>query len=261
MTTSEPGTTTSAPGTTTAPTGTTSAPTAAPAPDAHPAASPDRAVRVRGLGRAYGTTRVLDGLDLDVAEGELVAVVGRSGCGKSTLLRVLAGLDRDAREDVLHVPERVGVVFQEPRLLAWERTWRTVLLSDAPVRAADRPRAVAALAQVGLADLADRRAGTLSGGQAQRVALARALAREPDLLLLDEPFAALDALTRREAHALVRRVRGARPVATVLVTHDVDEAVALADRVLVLADGRVTREVRPGPGAADALLAALGVLV
>lgn len=216
-------------------------------------------VRVRGLRRAYRDRPVLTGLDLDVGDDELVAVVGRSGCGKTTLLRVLAGLDRTGHADELVRPDRVAVVFQEPRLLPWERTWRTVLLADAPVRRADRPRAVAALARVGLADRADQRAGTLSGGQAQRVALARALARDPDLLLLDEPFAALDALTRREAHALVRDVRAARPVATVLVTHDVDEALALADRVVVLAGGRVVHEVRPGPGAAAAVLAALGV--
>ncbi|GEA81510.1 hypothetical protein CUD01_19540 [Cellulomonas uda] len=218
-------------------------------------------VRVRGLRRAYADGRhVLTGLDLDVGAGELVAVVGRSGCGKTTLLRALAGLDRDAHADELVRPDRVAVVFQEPRLLPWERTWRTVLLADEPVRRADRPRAVAALARVGLADRADQRAGTLSGGQAQRVALARALARDPDLLLLDEPFAALDALTRREAHALLREVRAQRPVATVLVTHDVDEASALADRVLVLRDGRLDRGVRPGPGAAEALLTALGVV-
>ncbi|WP_232514454.1 ABC transporter ATP-binding protein [Cellulomonas sp. PSBB021] len=219
------------------------------------------AVRVRGLHRVFadGAPPVLAGLDLDVGADELVAVVGRSGCGKSTLLRVLAGLDGAAHADVLVRPERVGVVFQEPRLLPWERTWRTVLLADAPVRRADRPRAVAALARVGLADVADQRAGTLSGGQAQRVALARALARDPDLLLLDEPFAALDALTRREAHALVREVRAARPVATVLVTHDVDEALALADRVVVLTDGRLVCDTGPHRGARERILASLGV--
>jgi len=218
-------------------------------------------VRVRGLRRAFNGRDVLAGLDLDVPAGACVAVVGRSGGGKSTLLRALAGLDPGARADHLAVADPTAVVFQEPRLLPWEPVWRTVLLGPGPVpRAADRPRALAALAEVGLEHLADAWPLTLSGGEAQRVALARALHREPRVLLLDEPFGALDALTRLGAHALLRDVRAARPVATVLVTHDVDEALTLADEVRVLDGGRLTAAVEPGSSdARGVLLERLGV--
>ncbi|UZN02716.1 ABC transporter ATP-binding protein [Cellulomonas sp. S1-8] len=190
-------------------------------------------MRVRGLRRAFGDREVLAGLDLDVPDGGCVAVVGRSGGGKSTLLRALAGLDPGASADVLDVAAPAAVVFQEPRLLPWEPVWRNVLLGPG-LRRADRPRALAALAEVGLADRADAWPRTLSGGEAQRVAIARALVRAPRVLLLDEPFGALDALTRLAAHALLRDVRAARPVTTVLVTHDVDEALTLGDEVRVL---------------------------
>ncbi|GIG40203.1 ABC transporter ATP-binding protein [Cellulomonas phragmiteti] len=218
-------------------------------------------VRVRGLRRAFGTREVLGGLDLDVAAGACVAVVGRSGGGKSTLLRALAGLDPHASADVLDVAGPAGVVFQEPRLLPWEPVWRNVLLGPGPhPRRSDRPRAVEALAEVGLVDHADAWPLTLSGGEAQRVALARALVRRPRVLLLDEPFGALDALTRLAAHALLRDVRAARPVATVLVTHDVDEALALADEVRVLDGGRLAAAVEPGTAdAREVLLERLGV--
>jgi sulfonate transport system ATP-binding protein len=195
-----------------------------------------QAARLRGLTREFGGRRVLDRLDLDIGRGEFVALIGRSGSGKSTLLRALAGLDREITGE-LTVPGPVAVAFQEPRLLPWRRVQANVALG---LRVAD-PLAVAraALAEVGLTGRAGAWPLTLSGGEAQRAALARALVREPSLLLLDEPFSALDALTRISAHRLVLRLWAHHRPAVLLVTHDVDEALALADRVLVLAGGRI----------------------
>ncbi|XVS64276.1 ABC transporter ATP-binding protein [Actinosynnema sp. CA-299493] len=199
------------------------------------------AVRIRGLVKDFGPRRVLAGLDLDVADGEFVALLGRSGCGKSTLLRVLAGLDPDV-EGTFSVPERVSVAFQQPRLLPWRRVWRNISLG---LRGVDgRSVAAKALAEVRLADHADAWPLTLSGGEAQRVSLARALVREPELLLLDEPFGALDALTRLAMHHLVERLWREHGPAVLFVTHDVDEALLLADRVVVLDEGRIVAEHR-----------------
>jgi sulfonate transport system ATP-binding protein len=200
------------------------------------------AVVVRGLVRRFGDRRVLDGVDLTVRAGEFVALLGRSGSGKSTLLRVLAGLDADVTgEHAVH--GAVSVAFQSPRLLPWRRVWRNIVLG----LPTDDPRATAlrALREVRLADRADAWPNTLSGGEAQRVSLARALVREPDLLLLDEPFAALDALTRLAMHRLVGDLWSVHRPAVLLVTHDVDEALALADRLLVLDDGRIVAEHVP----------------
>ena len=160
------------------------------------------AVRVRGLSKSFlpGPRLVLDGLDLDVLPGEFVALLGRSGSGKTTLLRSLAGLDA-VESGVVTVPPARAAVFQEPRLLPWMRVWRNVSLG-LPAREA-KSAALAALAEVGLGNRADAWPLVLSGGEAQRVALARALTRQPQLLLLDEPFASLDALTRIQMHALV----------------------------------------------------------
>ncbi len=194
------------------------------------------AARVRGLSRAFGERRVLDGLDLDVAPGEFIALIGRSGSGKSTLLRALAGLDRSVTGE-LTVNGTVAVAFQEPRLVPWKRVLANVCLG---LRVADaRAAAGAALAEVGLTERADAWPLTLSGGEAQRASLARALVREPRLLLLDEPFSALDALTTITMHRLVVRLWAHHEPAVLLVTHDVDEALTLADRVLVLAGGRI----------------------
>ncbi|MEC4020303.1 ABC transporter ATP-binding protein [Streptomyces sp. H27-D2] len=203
----------------------------------------DDAVRVAGLTRAFGGRPVIDGLDLTLRSGEFTALLGRSGCGKSTLLRVLAGLDREIEGTVL-VPKRRAVAFQAPRLMPWKRVWRNVLLG-LPGRP-ERAVAERALSEVGLGERSGAWPKTLSGGEAQRASLARALVREPDLLLLDEPFGALDALTRIKAQQLVSELWQRRGCAVLLVTHDVEEALLLADRVLVMEGGRIAYETRTG---------------
>lgn len=197
------------------------------------------AVRVRGLSRAFGARRVIDRLELTIAQGEFVALLGASGCGKSTLLRILGDLDREFEGDV-EVPAKRAVAFQAPRLMPWKRVWHNVVLGlpGAP----DRALAERALAEVGIGHRADVWPKVLSGGEAQRASLARALVREPELLLLDEPFAALDALTRLRAQALVGELWQRHGCAVLLVTHDVEEAVLLADRVLVMKDGVIAHE-------------------
>jgi sulfonate transport system ATP-binding protein len=180
---------------------------------------------------------VLSDLDLDIASGEFVALIGRSGSGKSTLLRALAGLDQEVSGE-LAVDGKVSIAFQEPRLVPWKRVAGNVSLG---LRDPDpQTRAAAALTEVGLADRARAWPLTLSGGEAQRASLARALVRDPSLLLLDEPFSALDALTRIAMHRLVLSLWEHHRPAVLLVTHDVDEALALADRVLVLTAGRIS---------------------
>lgn len=198
------------------------------------------AVHLRGLRRVFGSRAVLDGVDLSIARGEFVALLGASGTGKTTLLRILGALDRADSGTVLVPPVRT-VVFQEPRLVPSRRVLANVTVG-LPRGAATRETGLKALAEVGLEQHADAWPATLSGGEAQRAALARALVREPQLLLLDEPFAALDALTRLRMQDLVGDlVRRHRP-AVLLVTHDVEEAVRLADRVAVLRDGRLVRD-------------------
>ena len=198
-------------------------------------------VRVRGFSRRFGDTVVLRDLDLDIAPGEFVALLGASGSGKTTLLRTLAGLD-PADPGAVSTPASRAVVFQDARLLPWKRVWRNVALGLDGREAAARARA--ALKEVGLDHRLDAWPATLSGGEAQRAALARALVREPRLLLLDEPFAAVDALTRIRMHGLVLALWRAHAPAVLLVTHDVDEAITLADRVLVLEQGRIAAEER-----------------
>ncbi len=198
-------------------------------------------VRLRNFVRCFGENTIISGLNLDIAPGEFVALLGRSGSGKTTLLRTLAGLDDVASQDVV-IPESRAVVFQDARLLPWTRVWQNVALG---LRGGDvRNRAEAALAEVGLGHRLDAWPLTLSGGEAQRTALARALVREPKLLLLDEPFAALDALTRHRMHELVLSLWRAHRPAVLLVTHDVDEAIALSDRILVLDGGQIVAEER-----------------
>ncbi len=226
------------------------------------------AVKVRSLTRRFGGSPVLDGLDLDIAPGEFVALLGRSGSGKTTLLRTLAALD-PVSEGKVSTPERRAVVFQEARLLPWRRVWRNVALG---LRGPDaKRRAVAALGEVELGHRVDAWPLTLSGGEAQRAGIARAMVREPEFLLLDEPFASLDALTRLRMQAMVGALWQRHRCAVLLVTHDVDEALLLADRALVLDHGRLAVEVTidlpwprrasdPGMGALrERLLGALGV--
>ena len=213
------------------------------------ATSIDRpAVSVRRVKRSFGDRVVLAGIDLDIRPGEFVALLGQSGTGKSTFLRALAGLDNGVRGAVT-VPERRAVVFQEPRLMPWKSVWENVVLGQSfkgsrrAGRTAAKSEALRALGEVGLLDHADAWPLTLSGGEAQRVALARSLVRAPELLLLDEPFGALDALTRIRMQALVARLCERYRPAVLLVTHDVDEAIVLAHRILVLRDGRMVTDI------------------
>ncbi|AVR97394.1 ATP-binding cassette domain-containing protein [Pseudoduganella armeniaca] len=219
---------------------------AAPAPawrraDPAPLRRQGAAVTLRGLTKAYGERTVLDAIGLRLAAGEFVAVVGRSGCGKSTLLRTIAGLDAlDGGQVDVGADTTVRMMFQEPRLLPWKTVLDNVALG---LQGAGPHAAAQALGAVGLAERADAWPAELSGGQRQRVALARALVHEPSLLLLDEPLGALDALTRIEMQRLIETLWRKRGFTAVLVTHDVQEAVALADRVLLIEEGRITLDV------------------
>jgi sulfonate transport system ATP-binding protein len=227
---------------------------------ARPRGGGEPAVRVRNLHRSFNRNGgVLNGLDLDIASGEFVALIGRSGTGKSTLLRALAGLDRDVTgHGRIAVPAAVSVVFQDSRLLPWKRILDNVVFG---LRAGDAvTRGKQALAEVGLAGRERAWPHELSGGEQQRASLARSLVREPELLLADEPFGALDALTRIRMHALLRKLCEAHKPAVLLVTHDVDEAIVLADRVILLDGGVVRADVRvdlPDRSPADPAFGAL----
>ncbi|GGN96200.1 aliphatic sulfonates import ATP-binding protein SsuB 1 [Nocardia rhizosphaerihabitans] len=200
-------------------------------------------VRTGALTRGFGDRIVLNGIDIEIRRGEFVALLGRSGSGKSTLLRALAELDADVPgSGELTVPTQRAVVFQDSRLLPWARVLDNVVLGLTGRDAAERGRS--ALAEVGLAGREKAWPRELSGGEQQRVALARSLVREPELLLADEPFGALDALTRIRMHALLQALCERHRPAVLLVTHDVDEAVLLADRVLVLDEGRIAIDQR-----------------
>jgi sulfonate transport system ATP-binding protein len=197
-------------------------------------------VRAESIRRSFGPREVLRGIELDLADGEFVALLGRSGSGKSTLLRILAGLDPEAEGSAV-VPDQRAVVFQDARLLPWLHLLENVTLGLRDKEAA--ARGFQALAEVGLEDRAGDWPKNLSGGEAQRVALARALVRHPGLLLLDEPFGALDALTRIKMHELLARLCAKYHPSVLLVTHDVDEALLLAHRILVLTDGRISLDL------------------
>lgn len=198
-------------------------------------------VRARDLVRGFSGRGVLNGLDIDIHKGEFVALLGRSGSGKSTLLRALATLDHGvAGSGELRIPEEISVVFQDARLLPWKRVLDNVTLGLGG--AGMRARALEALAEVELAGRERAWPHELSGGEQQRVALARSLVRAPELLLADEPFGALDALTRIRMHDLLQRLCQRHRPAVLLVTHDVDEAIKLADRVLVLEAGKLAAE-------------------
>ncbi|SDD39789.1 sulfonate transport system ATP-binding protein [Paracidovorax valerianellae] len=205
-------------------------------------------LHARGLSKRYGQREVLRNTQLEIEPGEFIAIVGRSGCGKSTLLRLVAGLEAASSGTLttdghavagLHNDTRI--MFQEARLLPWRRVLDNVTIG-LPKAAQARGREV--LAQVGLADREGEWPARLSGGQRQRVALARALVHQPRLLLLDEPLGALDALTRIEMHRLIEGLWQRHRFTALLVTHDVQEAVALADRVVLIEDGRIALDER-----------------
>ena len=206
------------------------------------------AVTIRGLSKTFGARPVLAKVDLTIRRGEFVVLLGPSGTGKTTLLRILAGLEVPDDGEVL-VPQRRTTVYQEPRLVPSMRVLDNVTIGQ-PSSTRTRARAFSALEEVNLRAHAQAWPATLSGGEAQRVALARALVREPELLLLDEPFAALDALTRLAMHTLVDQLFTRHKPAVLLVTHDVDEALQLADRVIVLKDGNFALDVRLTRGVA-----------
>ena len=207
-------------------------------------------IRLEHVAKSFGTRAVLSDLSLDIAPGQFLAVVGRSGCGKTTLLRMIAGLESTSAgsltiddRPVAAAKSDVRLLFQEPRLLPWHRVISNVGIA----RGLDwRGHAKTALDDVGLDDRAEDWPSVLSGGQRQRVALARALVSQPKALLMDEPFGALDALTRAEMHNLLLRVRADYGFTAILITHDVREAIALADRIVVLKDGGIAQDIPIG---------------
>ncbi|KRB41185.1 ATP-binding cassette domain-containing protein [Acidovorax sp. Root70] len=205
-------------------------------------------LEVRGVDKRYGTREVLQKAELVIEPGEFVAIVGRSGCGKSTLLRLVAGLEsvsggaiRIDGDPVDGLSSSTRIMFQDARLLPWKRVQDNVALGLPP---AQRGAAADVLARVGLGDRLGEWPARLSGGQRQRVALARALVHNPRLLLLDEPLGALDALTRIEMHRLIEGLWRQSGFTALLVTHDVQEAVALADRVILIEDGQIALDQR-----------------
>jgi len=210
---------------------------------------PGLSLTIRGLRKSFGAHEVLRGIDLHIPAGQFVAIVGRSGCGKSTLLRLIAGLEKiDAGTISFGEAARaedIRVMFQEPRLLPWQRVLDNVEvgLGRARKSADAKARAEEALAEVGLAEKRTQWPSVLSGGQKQRVALARALVGHPKVLAFDEPLGALDALTRISMQRLLERVWRDQGFTAILVTHDVYEAVALADRVLVIENGRIAHDI------------------
>ncbi len=205
-------------------------------------------LEVRSVDKRYGARHVLQKTELAIEPGQFVAIVGRSGCGKSTLLRLVAGLEpvsggsiRLDGRDVDGLSDGTRIMFQDSRLLPWKRVADNVALGLPPAR---RGAAAEVLARVGLGDRLNEWPARLSGGQRQRVALARALVHNPRLLLLDEPLGALDALTRIEMHRLIEGLWRQSGFTALLVTHDVQEAVALADRVILIEDGQIALDQR-----------------
>jgi sulfonate transport system ATP-binding protein len=213
---------------------------ASPSPRSNPA---DMAVALQGVDKHFGARKVLSNFDFAIERGSFVSIVGRSGCGKSTLLRLIAGLEkatggvvrRNAAEGSSELQTRI--MFQDARLLPWKSVLQNVMLG---LPKSSREDARATLAEVGLSAREGDWPAQLSGGQRQRVALARALVHRPDLLLLDEPLGALDALTRIEMHALIERLWREHGFTALLVTHDVQEAVALGERIVLIEDGKIS---------------------
>lgn len=204
-------------------------------------------LNIMDLGKTFTQRPVLQDLNLTINGGEFVAIVGRSGCGKSTFLRLIAGLEQPTcggividGEPVRQINPAVRMMFQDSRLLLWKRVAENVGLG---LRGNWQLKATWALQQVGLAERAEEWIAVLSGGQRQRVALARALVSQPRLLLLDEPLGALDALTRIEMQQLIETLWQEQQFTTLLITHDVEEAVILADRVVLLEEGKITLDL------------------
>jgi sulfonate transport system ATP-binding protein len=204
---------------------------------------------ISGLRKSFGDNAVLRGIDLHIPSGQFVAIVGRSGCGKSTLLRLIAGLEKPDEGTIAFGEEArredIRVMFQEPRLLPWSRVLGNVEVGLGADRglADAKARAAQALIEVGLDSKRDQWPAALSGGQKQRVALARALVSQPRVLAFDEPLGALDALTRISMQQLLERVWHDQGFTAILVTHDVTEAVALADRVLIIEEGHIAHDL------------------
>ena len=211
-------------------------------------------LKLQGLRKSFGTKTVLQDIDLELQPGEFVAIVGRSGCGKSTMLRLIAGLDAPSGGSVFlngtyshqRINPTIRMMFQDARLLPWQRVLANVELgllgSNSKVYA--KQTALQVLRAVGLEDRANEWPAVLSGGQRQRVALARALASKPSLLLLDEPLGALDALTRIEMQQLLENLWQEQGFTALLITHDVEEAVVLADRVVLIENGQIGMDVK-----------------
>jgi len=223
------------------------------------------AVELAGLDKRFGDVHALDGIDLTIADGEFVSLIGPSGCGKSTLLRVVADLEQPSAGTALvagksprdaRIDQEYGIAFQAAGLLEWRTVIENVELPlqvHGMAKAQRRARATELLELVGLADFAGSRPGQLSGGMQQRVAIARALAPSPRLLLMDEPFGALDEMTRERMQEELLRLAGETGAAVLFVTHSIPEAVVLSDRVVVMSPrpGRITETTggcRPGRG-------------
>jgi NitT/TauT family transport system ATP-binding protein len=239
-------------------------------PDAESGRRTADAVRVAGVSKTFltksGEVQALDAIDLTVGEGEFVALIGPSGCGKSTLMRLIADLDQPTTGSVevfgkpaerARLDQDYGIAFQQSGLLPWRTVAANIALPLElhGVGAAERNARVAELAElVGLTDFADRYPDQLSGGMQQRVAIARALAERPRLLLMDEPFGALDEMTRERMQTELSRISSEFGTAVVFVTHSIPEAVFLADRVVVMSPrpGRITAELPTGFGTATA---------
>ena len=206
-------------------------------------------ILIEQLHKFYGNVKVLEDLDLHIAAGEFVAIVGRSGCGKSTLLRLVADLEQPSYGEIKFKSLRnfregitsndIRVMFQDPRLLPWKNILSNVQLG---LNKTHFPKATQLVEKVGLKEKATLWPSQLSGGQRQRVALARALSHTPRILLLDEPLGALDALTRLDMQSLIEKLWLEQGFTTILVTHDVSEAVQLADRIILLDKGRIAQQ-------------------
>ncbi|MCM3362494.1 MULTISPECIES: ATP-binding cassette domain-containing protein [Bacillaceae] len=204
-------------------------------------------LEMKNLEKSYNKTKVLNSLNLTINRGEFIAIVGKSGCGKSTLLRLLSGLEKPTKGEILidgkplnSLNSEACMMFQDGRLLPWKRVLDNVKLG---IKGIHRKEAIQVLRDVGLEDKKDEWPANLSGGQKQRVALARSLMHKPRLLLLDEPLGALDALTRLEMQSLIENIQMTHGFTSLLVTHDVEEAVALADRVIILQDGVIAQDI------------------